>query len=829
MIMQDALGAVLACDPDLTAGSAHPSAEQDLTTSPPAIELPILPLQNTVLIPNTLVPLFVACAPAIRAIEEAMAQNRMVLAVAQRTVELEHPGPDDLYTVGTEAIIVRLLRMPDGTLSVLVQGQRRMRILEYVQQSPYLRALALPVPEHEERSPELEALRRAVTALFEKYARLNHNVPEETYITALNIDRPGALADFILSSLDRPIAERQHVLETFAPVDRLQRVTILLSQELDILELENQIHSQVQQEVDKTQREYFLREQLKAIQRELGEHDPTILDGQELREQISASGMPDDVRARAEKELERLLALPSLAPDGGVIRAYLDWLIALPWQQASEDRLDLAEAARILSANHYGLEKVKERILEYIAVRKLSQSARSPILCFAGPPGVGKTSLGRSIAQALNRRFVRLSLGGIHDEAEIRGHRRTYVGALPGRIIQTMRLAGTVNPLFMLDEVDKIGADFRGDPAAALLEVLDPEQNHAFSDHYLEVPYDLSRVLFIATVNVLHTVPPALRDRMEVIELPGYIEDEKLHIARQFLLPRLIHEHGLTPSRVTFTDDALLRIIREYTYEAGVRSLERQLGSVLRKIARAVAEGKRRKTVITGTRVPTYLGPQQFFYGQAEAKDDIGIATGVAWTSGGGDLITVEALVVEGRGNLILTGQLGEVMRESAQAALSYARARAGALGLEDRFWEKRDIHLHLPSAGIPKDGPSAGITMATALISALAQRPAHRHVAMTGEITLRGRILPVGGIKEKVLAAHRAGIKTVILPKRNLKDLEDVPPAVRSALQFIAVECMDEVLPVALHPPSSADTTSTPLSRPRRSRPASLTSSGRT
>ncbi len=652
-----------------------------------------------------------------------------------------------------------------------------------------------------ESSLALEALMRAALALYEKCAALNANLPDEAYITAMNIAQPGWLADFIVSTLDLPVAARQEMLEMRNVEQRLQKVSILLSKELDILEIENRIHSQVQQEVDKTQREFFLREQLKVIQRELSEGDPAMRESAELREKIEACGMPEEVKVRAYKELERLNAMPSMAPDSGILRTYLDWLVCLPWRKATIDRLDVREAAAILEENHYGLPKVKERILEYIAVRKLSTTMRSPILCFVGPPGVGKTSLGRSIAQALNRKFVRLSLGGIHDEAEIRGHRRTYVGALPGRILQTMKTAGTTNPLFVLDEIDKIGADFRGDPAAALLEVLDPEQNHAFSDHYLEVPYDLSQVIFLTTANVLHTVPAALRDRLEVIELPGYTEEEKLHIARQFLIPRQMEEHGLKPSRLEISDDAVQRIIREYTFEAGVRNLEREIATVMRKVARKVADGRRTKTKVNADKIADYLGPQKFFFGQAEEEDEVGVATGVAWTSAGGDLTTVEATIMEGRGQLTLTGQLGEVMKESAQAALSYARSRAGQLGLESRFYEKYDIHLHLPSGSIPKDGPSAGITMATALISALSKRAARRDVAMTGEITLRGRVLPIGGVKEKVLAAHRAGIKTFILPKRNMKDLEDVPREVLRELTFVPVERMDDVIQVALHP----------------------------
>jgi ATP-dependent Lon protease len=693
--------------------------------------------------------------------------------------------------------------LPDGSTSVLLHGQQRLRLLGYTRKAPFMRVRAEIVHEETERTLAIEALVRAALALFEKCVKLSSTLPEEAFITAMNIDQPGWLADFIVSALESPVAVRQSILEAFDVEERLQKTCILLNKELNILELENKIHSQVQQEVDKSQREYFLREQLKAIQRELGETDPTMRENVELREKILSLGMPEEVQARAFKELERLNATPSMAPDGGVIRTYLDWLVSLPWDKATVDRLDIKEAARILEEKHYGLQKVKERILEYIAVRKLSDNMRSPILCFVGPPGVGKTSLGRSIAEALNRKFVRLSLGGIHDEAEIRGHRRTYVGALPGRIIQTMKTAGTVNPLFVLDEIDKIGADFRGDPSAALLEVLDPEQNHAFSDHYLEVPYDLSKVIFLTTANVLHPVPAALRDRLEVIELPGYTEEEKMHIARQFLIPKQMTEHGLKPSRVEIDDEALQRIIREYTFEAGVRNLEREIASVMRKVARKVAEGRRTKTKVMAEKISDYLGPQKHYYGLAEEQDEPGIATGVAWTSAGGDLMTVEATLLEGRGNLTLTGQLGDVMKESAQAALSYARSRAGQLGVESRFYEKYDIHLHLPAGSIPKDGPSAGITMATALISALTKRAAHRDVAMTGEITLRGRILPIGGVKEKVLAAHRAGIKTFILPKRNMKDLDDVPREVISELRFVPVERMDDVIAIALHTPS--------------------------
>jgi len=778
----------------------NPTATDESESQQDILELPLLPVRNTVLIPNLVVPLLVGREQSIKALDEAMSKGRTVFVVTQLDEELEDPGPNDVFSVGVEGVIDRLLKMPDGTTSVLIRGRRRLRRIEYTQEMPFMRVRAEAVHEEAEPTLALEALVRAVLALFEKCIKLSHTLPDEAYITAMNIDKPGWLADFIVSSIEPSIAIRQDILESFNIEERLQKISILLSKELNILELEYQIHSHVQQEVDKTQRDYFLREQLKAIQKELGETDPTMRDNQELREKIATCGMPEEVRIRANKELDRLNMMPSMAPDGGVIRTYIDWLVSLPWSKTTIDRLDIKEAAAILEEKHYGLEKVKERILEYIAVRKLSKTMRSPILCFVGPPGVGKTSLGRSIAEALNRKFVRLSLGGIHDEAEIRGHRRTYVGALPGRILQTMKTVGTTNPLFVLDEIDKIGADFRGDPSAALLEVLDPEQNNAFSDHYLEVPYDLSQVIFLTTANVLHPVPAALRDRLEVIELPGYTEEEKLHIARQFLIPKQMSEHGLKAARVEINDEAIHRIIREYTFEAGVRNLEREIATVMRKVARKVVEGRRTKTKITAEKIPDYLGTQKQFYGQAEDEDEVGVATGVAWTSAGGDLTTVEATLMDGRGNLTLTGQLGEVMKESAQAALSYARSRAGQLGLEARFYEKYDIHLHLPAGSIPKDGPSAGITMATALISALTKRATRRDVAMTGEITLRGRVLPIGGLKEKVLAAHRAGIKTFILPKRNMKDLEDVPREVLQEMRFVPVEKMDDVIAVALH-----------------------------
>ncbi len=615
----------------------------------------------------------------------------------------------------------------------------------------------------------------------------------------MNIDEPGWLADLIASTLELSVEQRQSVLAAVHPAERLEAVSLLLSKELDILELENKIHTQVQQEVDKTQREYFLREQMKAIQTELGEADPITRDIQEMREKIETCGLPEAAKEKANKELDRLAAMPAMSPETGIIRAYVDWLVSLPWTTRTDDQLDIKHAARVLNENHYGLRKVKERILEYMAVRQLSHKMRSPILCFVGPPGVGKTSLGRSIAQALGRKFVRVSLGGIRDEAEIRGHRRTYVGAMPGRIVQTMRSAGTVNPLFMLDEIDKVGMDFRGDPSSALLEVLDPEQNTAFSDHYLEVDYDLSQVLFITTANILDPIAPALRDRMEVIELPGYIEEEKIHICKQFLVPKQLEENGLKPSQLRFSDAALRHIIREYTHEAGVRNLEREIGTVCRKVAKDLVAGSKAVRSVSESALEKYLGPQKVFYGAAEEQDEVGVATGVAWTEAGGDLMPIEVTVMEGKGNLQLTGQLGEVMRESAQAAYSYTRSRAEALHIDAPFWENADIHIHVPAGAIPKDGPSAGITMCLAMISALTRRPVSREVCMTGEITLRGRVLPVGGLREKILAAHRQGIRKFILPKKNRKDLVDIPRDVMRQMTMIWVEHMDQVVDAAL------------------------------
>ncbi len=768
------------------------------------IEAPLIPLRDLVVYPNMVTPLFVGREASLLAIQAAQAEGRTVIGVAQKDTNVPAPTPDDLYRMGTEMAMGRVMRMPDGTVSVLGQGRRRVEIVEFVATQPYIRVRARPIPEERSASisRQTQAHMRAVLALFERCVNLNHNIPEEAYIYALNIEDPGWLADAIASTLTLSLTERQTVLEILDPAERLRKVGMYLGRELDVLQLEDEIQTQVQQEMDRGQREVFLREQMRVIQSELGEMDVFQQELSELQEQIAAAQMPDEVADKAYKELSRLSMLSPMAPEVGVIRTYLDWLISLPWQVTSEDNLDLAHAARVLDSAHYGLPKAKERVLEHIAVRKIAPSTvKSPILCFVGPPGTGKTSLGRSIAEALGREFVRVSLGGVRDEAEIRGHRRTYIGAMPGRIIQTMRRVRTINPVFMLDEIDKLGQDFRGDPAAALLEVLDPEQNNSYSDHYLEVPYDLSRVMFITTANYLDPLPPALLDRLEVIEFSGYTEEEKLAIARQFLIPKQLEAHGLADLGIQIDDSTIRAIIRDYTFEAGVRNLNREIANICRKIARRVAEDKRYPRRVRPAMLQRYLGPVRFTHILAEEQDEIGVATGVAWTEAGGDIMVVEAALMPGKGDLQLTGQLGEVMRESAQAALTYARSRAAALGIDAERFEETDIHIHVPEGAIPKDGPSAGVTMTVALISALTRRPVRREVAMTGEITLRGRVLPVGGIKEKLLAAHRVGIKQFFLPAKNKPDLEELPRRVLKDMQVVPVDHIDAILEQVLLP----------------------------
>jgi ATP-dependent Lon protease len=783
-----------------------------------ADDYPLLPLRDTVVFPHMMAPLVIGRDRSIKAIEAAVAEDSRIVVVTQRDPAILEPELEDLHPIGVEMAVGRILRMPDGTTNILGQGRRRVKVVALTQTHPYIRVKVQFLEEPQQVTLGTEALMRAVLTLFEKVVQLSRTLPEDAYVAAMNLPEPGDLADLIGSLLDLELEKRQELLEILDPSARLQQLSVLLARELDVLELEYSIHDKVQQEVDRSQREYFLREQIRAIQSELGEIDLGAAEIQDLEEMLAAAELPEPVRAKATKEMARLKAMPQGAPEVGMIRTYLDWLLDLPWSKTTDDNLNITVAAKALDDNHFGLPKAKERILEYLAVRKLSAgraTARSPILCFVGPPGTGKTSLGRSISEALGRAFVRVSLGGIRDEAEIRGHRRTYIGALPGRIIQTMRVAGTANPLFMLDEIDKVGIDFRGDPSAALLEVLDPEQNHAFSDHYLDVPYDLSKVMFITTANMLDPIPPALRDRMEVIEFPGYIEEEKLAIARKFLIPRQLTENALdTPTQaLSFSDKALRMIIRDYTYEAGVRNLEREIANICRKVARRVAESKPAPRHVTVQSLTKYLGPPRFLRDEEYRTDEIGLALGIAWTEAGGDLLPVEVSLMEGKGALMLTGQLGEVMQESAQAALSYARSHAHELSIGEIDFDKLDIHIHVPEGAVPKDGPSAGITIATALISALIERPVYHDVAMTGEITLRGRVLPIGGLKEKVLAAHRAGLKTVLLPRQNQKDMVEIPMRVRRDLKFVFVDRMEEVLPVALLPEVHVE-------RSRRKRP---------
>lgn len=762
------------------------------------IECVLIPLAYLVVFPKMVTPLVIRREEDVAAIDVAQMNQETVLGVTLRGgVTPTDVSPEGLYDIGTEMALGRVMHMPEGETSVLAQGRRRVQIVEFVQTEPYFRVKARPIDQSVVETREITALVRATLNLFQKCVELSPQLPEEAYIYALNIEDPSWLADVIASVLNLAVDERQSLLEMVDPNARLQRVSVLLGRELEVLELEASIQTQVRQEVDRGQREMFLREQMRVIQLELGEGDLFQQEINDLREQIDTQEMTDEARSKAIKELGRLIMIPPMAPEVGIIRTYLDWLLDLPWLTVTEDLWDLAHAATVLDAEHFGLPKAKDRIIEHMAVRQLAaDKMKTPILCFVGPPGTGKTSLGKSIAKALGREFVRVSLGGVHDEAEIRGHRRTYIGAMPGRIIQTMRRAGTINPVFMLDEIDKLGRDFRGDPAAALLEVLDPEQNHAFSDHYLDVTYDLSKVMFITTANYLDPIPPALLDRMELIEFPGYVEEEKLSIARQFLIPRQLEQHGLADQGVRFDEAALRLICREYTYEAGVRNLEREIAKVCRKLARRVAEQKRPVKRITAESLDKYLGPPMFLSVLTEEADEVGVVTGLAWTEAGGDIMGIEVSLMPGKGGVMLTGQLGDVMQESAQTALSYARSRAEDFGINPDEFDQIDIHVHLPEGAISKDGPSAGITLATAMISALTQRKVRRDVAMTGEITLRGRVLPVGGVREKILTAHRAGVKKVLLPKRNEKDLVEIPKRTLRGLEIVLVATMDDVLP---------------------------------
>lgn len=758
-------------------------------------------LRDIVVFPHMISPIFITPGPNLLAIQDAQYKYRTVVALIQRDEDLDEPGEEDFLPIGVEMAVGRLLTLPDGNNSALVQGRRRVEILEFTQYEPFVKVKVRVITESTRVDRTTKALMRTSRDLFERCVQLDRSLPEEAHLFSMNINEPGWLSDMISTAISLPFKERQILLLLPDPAERLKRINHLLAQELDVLELEDEIQTRVQSEVDRSQREYYLREQLKQIQNELGEGDIFTRELNELREKIETRSLPDEVKLAAVKELDRLAQVPPMAPEVGIIRTYLDWILDLPWTEETEDNLDVKHAAEVLEKNHYGLPRAKERILEYIAVRSLKpKRLRQPILCFVGPPGTGKTSLGRSIAEALGRNFVRLSLGGVRDEAEIRGHRRTYIGAMPGRILQTMRRAGSINPLFMLDEIDKLGSDFRGDPSAALLEVLDPEQNNAFSDHYLEVAYDLSRVMFITTANSIGSIPPALLDRMELIEFPGYIEEDKVEIAQQFLIPRQLDESGLQEKELVFQRQALSRVIREYTYEAGVRSLERELGRICRKVARKKSEGANFPTRITTALVEKFLGPPQFFQTEAEKADEVGVATAMAWTESGGEIMPVEVVVLDGKGNLQITGQVGEIMQESAQAALSYLKSRSEQLGISPDVYENLDVHIHIPEGAIPKDGPSAGITLAAAMISAFTGRRVRKEVGMTGEITLRGRVLPVGGVREKILAAYRAGLGIAILPERNQKDLVDVPKKARDSMSIRLVSHMDEVLDIALH-----------------------------
>jgi ATP-dependent Lon protease len=750
-------------------------------------------------------PLDVGRPKSIRAVDAVAADLRVFITVMQKDKDIQDPQPpDDLYQIGTLVNIVRMMRSPEGHIHLILRGLARVRIEEWTQTDPYLKARYSIVDETVEQTIEVQALVNSVLDLFRRMVQLSPHLPDEAIHLVASLTSPAQIADVVVSALNLTPQDRQRFLEMTDPVQRLKELVPLLSREIQVLELTQKIQEQARQELDKAQREFILRQQLREIQKELGETPEAEIE--ELRQKIEEAGMPEEVKEVALRELDRLSKMHPAAAEYTVSRTYIDWLISLPWNKVTEDNLDIAHAKKVLDEDHYDLDDVKERLLEFLAVRKLKQDTKGPILCFVGPPGVGKTSLGQSIARALGRKFVRISLGGVRDEAEIRGHRRTYVGALPGRIIQGLRQAGTKNPVFMLDEVDKLGFDFRGDPAAALLEVLDPEQNHSFVDHYLDVPFDLSQVLFICTANITDTIPPALLDRMEVIRIPGYSHEEKLQIAKRYLVPRNLKEHGLTEDHVEFTDEALSVIIKQYTREAGVRNLSREIANICRKVARRVAEGNTEKVVVTPENIAEFLGPPKFLEEIAERKPQVGVATGLAWTPFGGSVLFVETTKMPGKGSLIITGHLGEIMKESAQAALSYVRSRSEQLGVPEDFFSKHDIHIHVPAGAIPKDGPSAGITMATALASLATGRPVRHNVAMTGEITLTGRILPVGGIKEKVLAAKEAGITEIILPAQNEKDLVEIPEHIRNALRFHFVENMDEVLELALLPAPEAE-----------------------
>jgi ATP-dependent Lon protease len=762
-------------------------------------QVPLLPLRELIVFPHEVYPIFVGRQKSIKALEAAEASKRPILLAAQKDARVAEPGPDDIYAVGTLGVVVQLLRLPDGTVKALLEGKKRARVLKYVGEDDFFKVEVEEIEEVSDRSTEVEALMRSVNTTFDNYVRLNKKIPPEMVTSIAAVDDPAFLADKLVGHLGIKLEDKQSLLECTNPAERLERILGYMRSELEILEVEKRIRSRVKKQMEKTQKEYYLNEQMRAIQKELGEKDEFKNEIQELEDKLRQKKMPAEAREKCEREIKKLKMMSPMSAEATVVRNYLDWFLALPWFEYTEDKLDIKEAERILEEDHYGLDKVKQRILEYLAVQTLVGQLKGPILCLVGPPGVGKTSLGKSVARATGRKFVRVSLGGVRDEAEIRGHRRTYIGALPGKVIQSMRKASSGNPVLLLDEVDKMSTDFRGDPSSALLEVLDPEQNNTFNDHYLDCDYDLSKVMFITTANTLDRIPRPLQDRMEIIRLPGYTEAEKLQIAKKYLMHKQIEANGLRDENIEFSDKAILGIIRHYTREAGVRNLEREVASVCRKVAVEVVKTDRNAHVrVSASSLQKFLGPPKFRYGMAETVPQIGVATGLAWTEMGGEILSVEVTIVPGRGKLTITGQLGDVMQESAQAALSYVRSRATALGLSSAF-HKIDIHIHIPEGAIPKDGPSAGITLATALVSALRRIPVRSDLAMTGEVTLRGRVLPIGGLKEKVLAAHRAGIKTILIPKDNEKDVEEIPQQVLKAVTIIKVEHMDDVLRKAL------------------------------
>jgi len=765
--------------------------------------LPLLPLRDIIVFPHMVIPLFVGREKSIAALDDAMGKDKTVVLAAQKKAKTNEPAFEDVFSVGTLATIIQLLRLPDGTVKALVEGKRRVRLAELVSKERFYEVRVEELDEEAERDVELEAIIRQVQTTFEAYVKLNKRIPPEMLASVSTIDDPGRLADTIVAHLSLKLQDKQSILETASPRVRLEKLFELMQGEIEILQVERKIRTRVKKQMEKSQKEYYLNEQMQAIQKELGDRDEFKNEIQELEEKIRDKRMSKEATVRARKELKKLKMMSPMSAEATVVRSYIDWILSLPWAEVTEDKLDVAEAEKVLDEDHHGLRKVKERILEYLAVQALVSKIKGPILCLVGPPGVGKTSLARSIARAMGRRFVRISLGGVRDEAEIRGHRRTYIGAMPGKILQSIRKAGASNPVVLLDEVDKMSTDFRGDPSAALLEVLDPEQNAAFADHYLDLDYDLSKVLFVCTANTMSGIPLPLQDRMEIIRLAGYTDQEKLSIAHRYLVPRQKEANGLAEVAVEMKLEALKLLIHRYTKEAGVRSLEREIASLFRKTAREVIrEGKEKRYVIGAKKVQRLLGAPRFRYGTAEVEDQVGVATGLAWTEMGGELLTIEATVMPGKGKLMITGKLGEVMQESAQAAMSYVRSRAEVLGLEKKFLETIDIHVHVPEGAIPKDGPSAGITMATALVSALTRVPVRKDIAMTGEITLRGRILPVGGVKEKALAAHRGGIKTILVPSEVEKDLKEIPRKVRAAMNIRLVDHMDQVLREALVSP---------------------------